>query len=120
MKNQFESLSEYKELEENDDVVGLLKHMQDLLYTTDSAQYEFGTMQAVMRKTLTMKQEPKESLANFGKQFLAQVEVTETVWGSMMPNKMKSKPMEQQEKQKASILHVFSLQEWIGPNTRMQ
>ncbi|KAL7576381.1 hypothetical protein ACA910_018190 [Epithemia clementina (nom. ined.)] len=104
MKNRIESLPEYTELEKNDDVVGLLQHMKDLVYTTDNVQYEVWTMQAVMSQTLTMKQEPKESLANFCKRFLAQVEVTEDVWGKMIPNKMKGKAKDEQEKARCKYL----------------
>ena len=44
-------------------------------------------MQSAMRKLVNMRQEPKESLVNFGWWFMSQAEVTEDVWGKMVPYK---------------------------------
>ena len=66
MKNKVESLPDYQDLEDEDDVVGLLKKMKDLVCATDYVQHECWMMQSVMRKLVSMRQEPKESLANFG------------------------------------------------------
>ena len=85
MKNKLEGLQEYKEYEKQHDVAGLLSKMRDLVYTTDGVQYEYWTLQAVMRKMLTLRQEDKESLASFFRRFISQVEVTEDVWGSLIP-----------------------------------
>jgi len=97
MKNKVESTAGYDELEKNDDVIGLLKVLKSHAYTTDNVQYEYWIMQASMRKLIEMKQEPRESLSAFAKRFLAQLEVTEDVWGMLIPHKMKGKPTADQE-----------------------
>lgn len=85
MKNKVEGLSDYKKMETDDDVVSLLKAMKELVYSTDKAQYEYWTMQATMRKFMNLKQATKETMTDFHKRFLNQLEATETVWGKMIP-----------------------------------
>jgi len=97
MRNKVESLPDFKTLEEADDVVELLKRLKELAYSTDKNQYEYWTMQATMRKMITMRQDPKESLLGYSKRFLAQLEVTEVVWGELTPSKLKGKPLTTQE-----------------------
>jgi len=104
MKNKVEASAGYNDLESKDDVIGLLKTLQGLAYTTDNVQYEYWIMQACMRKLIQMRQEPKESLAGFAKRFLAQLDVTEEVWGKLIPSKMKGKPMEDQQKARNKYL----------------
>jgi hypothetical protein len=72
MKGMVERADGFGDLEEKDDVIGLLGKIRDLAYTTDNVQYEFWMMQATMRQLMTMKQEPKESLDGFTKRFLSQ------------------------------------------------
>jgi len=109
MKNKVESSSGFSELEKKDDVIGLLKRLKDLAYTTDNVQYDYWTMQAMMRTFIDMKQEQKESLSNFAKRFLAQAEVTEDVWGKLIPNKMKGKPTADQEEARNKFLACIFL-----------
>ena len=104
MKNKVESLPEYPKLEENDDVIELLAKMEGLVYSTDNVQYEYWTMQSAMRKVMTLGQEPRESLVSFSRRFLAQVEVTEGVWGSLIPTKMKGKATDLQEEARNKYL----------------
>ena len=85
MKNKLESLPEYKTLNDDDNVVGLLNTIKGLVYTTDKGQYKYWTMQAQMRNLLTLRQESKEPLGKFCTRFLAQAEATEDVWGEMSP-----------------------------------
>ncbi len=104
MKNKVEGLSEFADLQKKDDVSGLLGKMKELVYSTTSVQYEYWTMQAPMRKLLTMHQSPGESLESFSRRFLSQQEVTEDVWGKMVPSKMKGKPSAEQEAAKSKYL----------------
>jgi len=104
MKNKVEASAGYNDLEKKDDVIGLLKTLKGLAYTTDNVQYEFWIMQASIKKLIEMRQEPKESLIGFAKRFLGQLEVTEDVWGQLIPNKMKGKPVSEQEKARNKYL----------------
>jgi hypothetical protein len=85
MKNKIESLPEYRKIERADDVLALLAKMKQLVYSTDTAQYEYWTMQATMKKFTNLRQEDKETLTDFYKRFLNQLEATEAVWGKMTP-----------------------------------
>ena len=87
MKNKLENEATFKTLEAGKDVVGLIKLMKTLVYSTSNHQYEFWTMQASLTTLLTLKQHEKEGVASFGKKFLAQLEATELVWGKLTPTK---------------------------------
>lgn len=97
MRNKLEGLPEYATLEENDDVIGLLGKLSELVYSTEHVQYEYWTMQSTMRKVMNLGQEPKESLVSFSRRFLAQVEATEGIWGKLIPMKMKGKLTTEQD-----------------------
>jgi hypothetical protein len=109
MRNKIECLPDYESLEKNDDVAGLLKKMKGLVYTTDNVQYEFWTMQSVLRSLVTMHQEKQESLQAFAKRFLSQLESTEEVWGELIPRKFKGQASELQEKGKHKFLACLFL-----------
>ena len=53
MKNKIERLDDYKDLEDKNNVIGLLKKMQEVAFSADSVQYEFWLMQQSMRKLAT-------------------------------------------------------------------
>jgi hypothetical protein len=61
-------------------------------------------MQATLRRFITLKQESNESLDGFAKRFLSQQEVTEDVWGELIPHKMKGKAVVNQEKARDKFL----------------
>jgi Zinc knuckle len=104
MRNKLKSLVDYKEIEKKDDVVGLLNKIRELVYSTENTQYEYWTMQSAMRVLITMKQHEKESLASYSRRFLAQQEVTEDMWGKLIPNKMKGKATDEQNKARDKYL----------------
>ena len=104
MRNKIKKMPTFKTIEDDDDVAALLGLLQDVAYSTDSTGYEYWTMQAAMRKLLTMRQENKESLTNFGKRFLAQQEVTEKIWGVLIPRKLYGRSTDQQEKARHKYL----------------
>jgi hypothetical protein len=89
MKNKVKGLPEFSDLNDEDDVATLLIRMKELVYSTDSDQYEYWIMQANMRHFLTMRQGEKESLTGFSKRFLEQQEVLEELWGDLTPTKLK-------------------------------
>ena len=91
MKTKLEHSPTYKTLESAKDVIGLMKVMKTLVYSTTSDQYEFWTMQATLTTLLTLTQHDGENIATFGKKFMAQLEATELVWGTLIPQKYKVK-----------------------------
>ena len=90
MKNKVMSCKDYKKMEEEDDVVELLKIIKTLCYQESEMQYEYLSMQNAMQKLLTMKQGdnfPREGLVAFYKRFKQQADVTEDKWGMLTPAK---------------------------------
>jgi hypothetical protein len=92
MKHKVQNFTGYKDLKKTDNVIGLLNKLKEFAYTTKNVQYEFWTMQASIKELVEMRQDPKESLNAYGKRFIAQLEVTEDVWGGkLVPMKLKGK-----------------------------
>jgi len=96
-------------METDDDIIALLGKMKELAYSTDKTQYEFWTMQAAMRKLINLRQGTKENLTDFHKRFLDQQEVTEIVWGQMVPHNMKGKSSNEQAKARGRYLACLFL-----------
>ena len=109
MKNKVEGSPEHPELEEKDDVIGLLKLIEQFAFSTENVQYEFWTQQASMRTLLTMQQQPKESLANYERRHTAQTEVTETVCGKLILHKYSKEKPDEQEKVRNKLLSAAFL-----------
>jgi hypothetical protein len=82
----------------SDDVISLMKAIKDLVYATDNTQFEFWTMQSVLKTLVTMKQGKKEHLQAFGDRFLRQLESTEQVWGELIPRKYNEQDLDQIQK----------------------
>ena len=98
MRSKLEGLATYNELEENDDVVGLLDKIKELVYSTDNTQYKYWVMQTQVTKLHTMKMSPQDSVEQFGHKFLEQVKVTEASWGGkFIPREAHGKPTEVQD-----------------------
>jgi hypothetical protein len=102
MRNKIEAAGKYAALEDNDDVVGLLELIRELVYITKKTQ-------AAMRRLVGVKQESKESLSSFVKRFEAQVEATENVWGLLVPHKMKGQLLTEQEKGRSKFMACLFL-----------
>jgi hypothetical protein len=108
MQNKIEGLSDYQDLVDKDGMTGLLNNIRELAYSMENVQYEYWTMQASIKNMMNLKEQEKESLASYCKRFLEQQEVTEEVWGAMIPMKMKGKLlMEQDEAQNRFLACVF-------------
>jgi hypothetical protein len=115
MKGTVERADGFGKIEKKDNLIGLLGKIRDLAYTTDNVQYEFWTMQATMRRLMTVRQGTKESLDAFTKRFLSQQEVTEDVWGELIPQMMKGKAVVEQEKARHKFLACVFLA-GVDPN----
>jgi len=88
MKDKLEAQStELEKLEDDNDVIGLLDMIKELVYNAGGVRNKFVSMQSLNR-TLYGRgntQRPNESLNECGKRFLQQVEVIEAVWGKLVP-----------------------------------
>ena len=88
MKNKVESMKDYEVIEENDDVIRLLKGLKELAFETVDVQYEHWTVCQSMKNVLLMKQQGDESLVAYYQHFNGMVDVTESQWGMMVPTKI--------------------------------
>jgi len=88
MKDKLEAQSiELEKLEDDNDVIGLLNMIKELVFNAGGVRNKFDIMQSLNR-TLYGRgntQRPNESLNEYGKRFLQQVEVVEAVWGKLVP-----------------------------------
>jgi len=88
MKDKPEAQStELEKLEDDNDVIGLLDVIKELVYNAGGVRNKFVVMQSLNR-TLHGRgntQRPNESLNEHGKRFLQQVEVVEAAWGKLVP-----------------------------------
>ena len=108
MRNAIESDSRYKELKADYDANGLLDLIKEKVYGADEKKEPLWLTAEAMNKLHFIYQHPSESHANFHKRFDSQVEMTESVWGPLIPQNMKGKPTEAQEKaRKAYIARLF-------------
>ena len=98
MRNKLEGLATYDTLEANDDVVGLLGKIKELVYSTDNTQYKYWVMQKQVAKLHCMQMDQKESIEEFGSRFLDQLKVAEDSWGGkFIPREAHGKSTEIQD-----------------------
>jgi len=87
MKDKPEAQStELDELEDDNDVIGLLDTIKELVCNAGGVRNKFVIMQSLNRSLRGRgnTQRPNESLNEHGKRFLQQVEVVEDVWGKLI------------------------------------
>ncbi len=65
MKNKVEGMKDYDKIEEDDDVISLLKCLKDFAFTTVGIQYEHWTVVQSLRRVMTMWQQGDETLVAF-------------------------------------------------------
>jgi hypothetical protein len=88
MTNKLEGQKEYKELEDNVDVVGLVKMIRELIFNTRSVQYQHWTSSQIIRNIMTCRQGGNESLIGFYKRWKTILDVAESQWGAFVPTKL--------------------------------
>ena len=96
LRNKLESDKKFTKLEEAHDVNGLLDLIKELVYSTDESQEPIWIMADTVVKLHSTRQQDTESDNNYYKRFVSQAEVTESVWGSLIPTTMKGKATELQ------------------------
>ena len=104
MKNKLESSDKFPTLADNHDINGLLDLLKEFVYSTKDTQEPYSIMVDTMHKLHNCWQGPQESDASFYKRLKSQVEVTESTWGPLVPNVMKGKRTEEQDKARNAYL----------------
>jgi hypothetical protein len=89
MRQKLEADPDYKDIENKSNVVALLKQLKQIVYSTEQGQHPAWVAQVQLKKQINTQQESNESLEKFDKRFTAQLEVTEQLWGMLVPYKFK-------------------------------
>ena len=85
VKSKLENDTQFIDLEERDDVTGLLAKLKEMAFSTGGVQNPFWTLQGVLKRLAVINQGRTESVANYHKQFLAITDVIEAQWGQFCP-----------------------------------
>jgi hypothetical protein len=110
MRNRVVNHKEYATLEDKDDVVGLLKVLKSMAFSTTGVQHPYWTMQTVLKRLAAINQGPSESVANYHRRFLATTEVIETQWGPFFPPKLAASDTKMNDaKSRESMLSMIFL-----------
>ena len=88
VRNRLVNEKEHAALEDEDDVVGLLKMLKYMAFSTAGVQHPYWTLQLVLKRLAAINQGPNESVANYHRRFLAITEVIEAQWGQFCPTKL--------------------------------
>jgi len=88
VKNKLVNNVGFETLEDSDDVVGLLKMLKEMAFSTSGVQHPHWTLQNVLRRLTAINQGPSELVSNYHKRFLATTEVVEAHWGQFYPVKL--------------------------------
>ena len=97
LQHKLEANTKYKELEENHNIRGFVDLIKEIVYGTDEGTEPHWAMQAAMVKIHTIYQYDRESTGDYHDRFMAQLKVTESVWGPLTPTIYKGKPTAQQD-----------------------
>jgi hypothetical protein len=76
------------ELEVNRDVVGLLRKLEQMAFSTGRDQDEFLTLNLSLRRLVAIQQGPKEHTAKYYKRFTVAADVLTGHWGEFYPPKL--------------------------------
>jgi Zinc knuckle len=87
VKSKLENDEDFEQLELNDDVVGLLKMLKQMAFSTAGIQEPFWTLQTLLRRLTAINQGPNESVANYYRRTNTNIEVMESQWGMFHPTK---------------------------------
>lgn len=88
MKNKVESSKEHKTMESNDDVVALLKTIEELSCSTGDVHCSHWRMSAALKKALNARQNDKETITACCERFVNLTEIAEVQWGQSVPMKL--------------------------------
>jgi hypothetical protein len=68
-------------------VLGILKKLQDMAFSTSGVENPYWALQAVLKRMTAINQGPTETVSNYYSRFLATIDVTEALWGKCIPTK---------------------------------
>ena len=109
LRTRIENTGEFKRMEEEHDVVGLMNLIEGLVYNGGKGEYPYWTMATNLRKVADLRQGKKESVESFAVRFMAQLDNAEKVSGKWIPTNLKGKKLEEQEEGRNKLLACIFL-----------
>ena len=89
LMNKLEGLGpKYETINENQDVVGLLDLILQLVTSTSNKEYEYMTLVRILSQLITLGQYPHESLADYERRFVSTFDMLNSHWGDLLPSKL--------------------------------
>ena len=85
MKSKVENDADFQDLENNDDVVGLLNKLKELAFSMGGVQHPHWTLQKVLQCLTSVSQGSKEMVQNHHERFLALTKGIKAQWGEFSP-----------------------------------
>jgi hypothetical protein len=85
MKTKVEGLAGYIQLETDDNVIGLLKVLRELAFSTMNANYGYWTSMRSLKAVLDVTQEKNQGLASYYRSWSGTLEVAEEQFGKINP-----------------------------------
>ena len=86
--NKLESMEDYKEKENENDVAWLVQQLRNITMNKTEVKYNFWTTMIALRQMMTVSQFDKESLVAYYKRFNNALKVLENSWGTLCPVKI--------------------------------
>jgi Zinc knuckle len=88
VKNKLDKSNDFKKLESDRDVAGLLAMLKEMAFSTKGVQEPYVTLADSLRRLTAINQGTGETVANYYKRFSAVAEVMTTQWGDFYPPKL--------------------------------
>lgn len=85
LRDKLESMAEFPQWHQQDNVVALMETIKQLIYGTHKVKHGYWRMALAMIRIMDIKQEERESMADYAQRFGEQVEATESLWGPLFP-----------------------------------
>jgi Zinc knuckle len=88
VKNMLENSDDFKQLELDRNVAGLLAMLKEMAFSTKGVQEPYVTLADSLRRLTAINQGTGETVANYYKRFSAVAEVMAVQWGEFYPPKL--------------------------------
>ena len=97
MVNKLKSDSKFESIQQDDDVIKLMKMIKELCYVSTDARYEYWNLTFSLNKVTNVKQKDNETLAAYYKRFINIVDIVEGQWGTLAPLTIAEKDTDYQD-----------------------
>ena len=107
MKNRLAQESDYKTIETNNDVLGLINKLKSITFATQTGQYDYWLVADNLRDAVLCRMYPNEDLNVYYNRWKLQINVLEEQWGDFLPPKLKKKNAQQSTEKNKFLTCLF-------------